>query len=167
MQSATQKLRVKYRPPKVSVLFIGEAPPASGTFFYSGNSQVYRYLKDVLAPHLGESADFLSTFAARGYFLDDLVLEPVDHIPVARRDPIFRENVPMLANRMAEYRPQMIVTILKRIAPYVEEARFHAGLDVPHHAVPFPGTGQQGNFRRTMVELIKHFPQNPAAGSKK
>jgi hypothetical protein len=158
MGSVTE-LRACYRPTKVGVLFVGEAPPASGTFFYAGNSQVYRYLKEALSAHLDQPDDFLAAFAARGYFLDDLVQQPVDQISPKERGAVFTKNVPLLAQRIAEYRPQMIVTILMRITPYVEAARRLAELEVPHHAVPFPGTGQQGNFRRRMAEVLKAFPR--------
>jgi hypothetical protein len=152
------ELRARYRPANINVLFVGEAPPASGTFFYAENSQVYRYLKEALAHHLDQPDDFLSAFAARGYLLDDRVLEPVDHIPMNQRKRVFLKNVPLLARRMNEYRPQIIITILKRIEPYVESARLQAGLDVLHRSVPFPGTGQQANFRREMADIVKHLP---------
>jgi hypothetical protein len=152
------ELRAAYRPSAIRVLFVGEAPPAGGTFFYAANSQVYRYLKEVLEPHLGWPTDFLAAFAARGYFLDDLVTEPVDHIPLGERTPIFRKSVPLLAHRLREYRPQLIVTVLKRIEDHVEESRQVAGIEAPHYKVPFPGNGQQANFRRRMAEILPHFP---------
>jgi len=31
------KLRLRYRPDKISVLFVGESPPAGGTFFYKSS----------------------------------------------------------------------------------------------------------------------------------
>jgi hypothetical protein len=44
------ELRARYRPTKVRVPFVGEEPPASGTFFYAGNSQVYREGSTVSSP---------------------------------------------------------------------------------------------------------------------
>lgn len=40
-----EELRRKYRPDKVLALFVGESAPAGGTFFYAGNSQMYRYVR--------------------------------------------------------------------------------------------------------------------------
>lgn len=156
--SWTDELRAKYMPSQVKVLFVGEAPPAAGTFFYAGNSQVYRYLREMLLSRFGGSDDFLAAFATHGYYLDDLVTDPVDHIPLPDRRPIFKQSVPLLAERMAAMQPKAIVTILMRIADYAEDARKLAGLDVPHYRVPFPGTGQQGNFRRRMAEIIPLLP---------
>ena len=79
--SNAKKLRDHYRPKKIKVLFVGEAPPAGETFFYAGNSQMYRHLRETLQSRLGDPQDFLQAFKDRGYFLDDLVLEPFDQIP--------------------------------------------------------------------------------------
>ena len=156
--STAKKLRARYRPAKVRVLFVGEAPPAGGTFFYAGNSQLYRYLRETLQLRLGDEDDFLQAFKDRGYFLDDLVLEPLDQIPATERASILRRNVPLLAQRMARYQPEIVVTLLKRIGPYVEDATSQARADVRHYCVPFPGSGQQGNFRREMAEIIPLLP---------
>jgi DNA-binding transcriptional regulator YiaG len=156
--STAKKLRARYLPAKVRVLFVGEAPPAGGTFFYAGNSQMYRLLRETLQSRLGDQDDFLQAFKDRGYFLDDLVLEPFDQIPATKRASILRRNVPFLARRMTRYQPEIVVTLLKRIGPYVEDAISRARADVQHYCVSFPGTGQQGNFRREMAKIVPLLP---------
>ncbi len=154
----TNTLRAYFHPKKVRVLFVAEAPPAGGTFFYAANSQVYRYLREALQAHLGNPQDFLEAFKERGYFLDDLSLEPIDRISKKDRIQIFTQNVPSLAHRIAQYNPEVVVSILTRICPYVEDAISKAKISVPHHCVPFPGTGQQGNFRRKIAEIVPMLP---------
>jgi putative transcriptional regulator len=156
--SNAKKLRDHYRPKKIKVLFVGEAPPAGETFFYAGNSHMYRHLRETLQSRLGDPQDFLQAFKDRGYFLDDLVLEPFDQIPPQKRTPILRKNVPLLAQRMTRYQPEIVVTLLKRIGRHVEHAISLAGADVKHYCVPFPGNGQQGNFRREMAEIAPLLP---------
>ena len=90
--------------------------------------------------------------------MDDLVLEPFDQIPAEERTPIFRKNVPLLAQRLTRYQPEIVVTLLKRIGPYVQDAISQAGADVKHYCVPFPGNGQQSNFRREMAEIASLLP---------
>jgi len=152
------RLRERHRPKRIRVLFVGEAPPAGQTFFYAENSQVYRHLEEALRSHLGSPDSFLKAFRERGYFLDDLTLEPIGTISPGERKRILKQNIPRLAQRIAEYQPQMIVTILKRIFPYVEEARSLAGVNVPNRPVSFPGNGQQVVFRREMAELLPDLP---------
>lgn len=154
---ATEALRTRYKPSRVRVLFVGEAPPAGGTFFYAGNSQVYRYLKEALLSHLGDPDNFLQAFADCGYFLDDLVLTPVDTLPIPARRPMYAAAVPLLAQRLSGYQPAAVVSILKRISSHVEEAISVAGLLVPHHSVSFPGTGRQGDFRREIAAILPHL----------
>jgi DNA-binding transcriptional regulator YiaG len=156
--SSVKKLRARYRPAKIKVLFVGEAPPAGGTFFYAGNSQMYRHLRETLQSRLGDPDDFLQAFKDRGYFLDDLVLAPFDQISVKERVPILRRNVPLLSRRIKRYQPEIVVTLLTRIGPYVEEAISLAHADVKHYCVPFPGMGQQINFRREMAEIAPLLP---------
>jgi DNA-binding transcriptional regulator YiaG len=156
--SNAKKLRARYLPPKIKVLFVGEAPPAGGTFFYAGNSQMYRHLRETLQSRLGDPHDFLQAFKDRGYFLDDLVLEPFDQTPAKERAPILRQNIPLLAQRMTRYQPEIVITLLKRIGPYVQDAISQAGADVKHYCVSFPGNGQQGNFRREMADIAPLLP---------
>lgn len=158
--SATAKLRKAYFPKKVRVLFVGEAPPGGGTFFYAGNSQVYRELKKALEVHLGNPANFLEAFKERGYFLDDLTLEPINSIAQRKRGQALTPEVQLLAERIAEYQPELVISLLKRIRGPVAVAMRKAGLDPDkqHHVVSFPGNGQQGNFRGEMAELLKLLP---------
>jgi putative transcriptional regulator len=156
--SNAKRLRARYLPSKIKVLFVGEAPPTGGTFFYAGTSQMYRHLRETLQSRLGDPHDFLQAFKDRGYFLDDLVMEPFGQISAKERIPILRKNVPLLAQRMTRYQPEIVVTLLKRIGPYVQDAISQAAVDVKHYCVPFPGTGQQGNFRRKMAEITPLLP---------
>lgn len=156
--ASTEVLRARYKPMRVRVLFVGEAPPAGGTFFYAGNSQVFRYVREALQAHLGNPDDFLLAFAERGYFLDDLVTEPVDQIPRRARRTIYEQCVPLLVSRILALRPEVVVSIMMGISSYVEQAIADAGTDVRFHSLPFPGTGQQANFRRKMAELVPLLP---------
>jgi len=148
-----EALRARYRPDTIKVLFVGESAPAGGEFFYAGNSQVFCALRDALAPHLG-SGDFLANFQAAGFFLDDLSLEPIDWQTASQRKRAHAANVASLATRLRDYRPQAVVAFLKAIEPSVRDACRQAGLASVPSAVPFPGNGQQANFRRELGALL-------------
>src|SRR5215216_3912770 len=122
---------------------VGESAPAQGTFFYHGNSGMVREFKDALRSKVGDAPDFLRAFANRGYFLDDLILTPVNWFTQAERRRLHRANIASLSERLRSYQPLVIVSVLKTIRPAVEQARITAGLDIPHYAVSFPGMGQQ------------------------
>lgn len=70
--SEIERLRLQYRPERIAVLFVGEAPPASDSFFYRGNSGLTNYMRDALGGPKGDTK-FLNWFKGRGWYLDDLV----------------------------------------------------------------------------------------------
>ena len=61
-----ERSRRQYRPRRVRILFVGEAPPASGRFFYHADSGLYRAIRDTFVtafPSLRSSkGKFLETF---------------------------------------------------------------------------------------------------------
>src|SRR5437870_426763 len=77
-----ETLRRRYRPEKVRILFVGEAPPVSGRFFYQQDSGLYRALRDTFIaafPALRKD-EFLEAFRDFGCYLVDLCGQPVDHL---------------------------------------------------------------------------------------
>src|SRR6516164_10422943 len=79
-----ERLRRQYRPRRVRILFVGEAPPASGRFFYRADSGLYRAIRDTFMtafPSLRSSnGEFLEAFCEMGCYLVDLCGEPVDQM---------------------------------------------------------------------------------------
>src|SRR5690242_19723225 len=77
-----EALRLKYRPPVAYTLFVGESAPASGRFFYHGNTLFTRYMQNAFDAAYGHSTDvpFLMRFKSFGWYLDDLVLTPVNDV---------------------------------------------------------------------------------------
>ena len=75
-------LRESFRPKRIRILFVGEAPPASGRFFYSANSGLYRAMRDAFIAVYPRTNDenFLELFQASGCYLTDLCPKPVDHL---------------------------------------------------------------------------------------
>lgn len=91
-----EELRRRYRPHPIKILFVGESPPARGTFFYKGDSGLARYTKlsfqQVYSlPDLA-MADFLHGFKAAGCYLDDLCLEPVNRMKASDRRATWKEK---------------------------------------------------------------------------
>ena len=82
--SEIERLRLQYRPERITVLFVGEAPPASDSFFYRGNSGLTNYMRDALGGPEGD-IEFLSWFKARGWYLDDLVTTPIENLGDRRK----------------------------------------------------------------------------------
>jgi len=155
--SENETIRESFRPPRITTLFVGEsAPDGEKRFFYRGNSQVHRYMKKAF----GGKDDFLGWFKEQGYFLDDLILEPVNKRTKEERQRLGWENVPSLAQRLSVHRPAMVVALMIGIEPMVRDAMAKAGLsDLPFDVIPFPGCGQQGRFASKMKAIIPRLPR--------
>jgi hypothetical protein len=153
--------RSKFRPDRITTLFVGESAPAGGDFFYYGNSAMTRHMKRVVDDTLGAGGDFLARFQSYGWYLDDLVLTPVDKLENAERKMRCLEARPSLAARIAEYRPLAIVSLLLSTRHIVDAAAIDARSAAPRYAVPFPGMGQQARFRTAMVDIIPKLPRLP------
>jgi hypothetical protein len=141
---ANERLRRRYRPVEVRVVFIAESPPAGGTFFYRGNSKLYYATREAFAtavPAFRQNEDFLSAFKQLGCYLDDLSPRPVDHLDMndPERREARREGVEPLARRMRRWSPRAAVVVMKAIVPHADAALARAGHgDIPREALPFP-----------------------------
>src|SRR5277367_4761993 len=87
-RSRRERLRRRYLPVRVRLLFIGEAPPASGRFFYQEDSGLYRAIRAAFQaadPSISDEG-FLSLFQDSGCYLIDACGQPVDRLgPASRR----------------------------------------------------------------------------------
>jgi hypothetical protein len=152
-----EALRRKYRLHPIKVLFVGESPPAGGTFFYKGDSGLARYTKLSFEqvynlPDLA-MADFLHGFKAAGCYLDDLCLEPVNRMSVADRRAAWKREVEPFARRLEADSPRIIVPLLRSVESSVRQAAERIGLvDRMRSALPHPS---MGNHPRYVAELSR------------
>jgi hypothetical protein len=158
-REAVEAARARFRPERITTLFVGESVPSSGDFFYYGNTAMFRHMQRAVEHALGESSDFLKRFKAYGWYLDDLVLMPVNHLTRSQRKAKCLDAQNSLADRIAEYRPLAIVSLLLSIKNIVDAAAITADSNARRFAVPFPGMGQQARFHTAMACIIPKLPR--------
>jgi hypothetical protein len=141
---------------------VGESAPASGSFFYKADSlcgytqKAFAKVVEDVGTKFGH--DFLDYFKAKGCYLDDLCLIPVNAMNKAERKSCWLKGVPLLAKRLAEYKPDVVITILLGIKDYVEEASDRAKLDsAKRYAIPFAGNGTQGRYVDELAEILREL----------
>src|SRR4051812_23457109 len=118
-----EAIRARFRPSRITTLFVGESAPVSGDFFYYGNTNMTRYMKQTVDAAFGESStDFLERFRSFGWYLDDLVLEPVNAMKGPERRASCRSAQQSLTDRIGRYQPLAIVSLMKSINPIVDAA---------------------------------------------
>ncbi len=149
-----ENVRKSYRPRHITTLFVGESAPHGGTFFYNQNSRLFREIRKAFQG----TELFLEDFKKNGFYLDDLVLEPVNHLERPDRIALCRESVSSLAKRLSNYKPQAIVILLHSIRPMVLQAMNEAGLSYAPFCTPYPGFGNQPRFHKAMIQIIPSLP---------
>ena len=151
--------RARFRPERVMTLFVAESAPDSGKFFYFGNNPMLTDMQRAIEHSLGEGGDILARFKAMGWYLDDLSLAPVNNLPKMERVAICRDAQRSLAERIAEYQPQAIVSVLKRVDKNIVAAAIAAGSDAPRFSLPFPGNGHQNKFVNGLAAIVPQLPR--------
>lgn len=161
IRATVETTRALYRPEQITTLFVGESPPNNGGFFYYGNNAMQSHMQRAVEDALGADGDFLTRFKRYGWYLDDLVLAPVDHLPKPLRKQKCAAARDDLARRIEKYRPGAIVSLLLSIQDIVDDAATAAHSEARCFAVPFPGMGHQVRFRAAMDRIVPSLPRLP------
>jgi hypothetical protein len=154
-----ERLRERYRPKRVEILFVGEAPPASGRFFYQEDSGLYRATRDAflkVLPKLRER-EFLETFRKLECYLVDLCEMPVDRSERKKRVRTCQAGERRLRKVLQQLRPKIVVTLLKSIEGNVERALAEMKWSGLHVVLPYPGRWHRhrAEFTRRLVPILR------------
>jgi hypothetical protein len=152
-----EQIREDYRPERIATLFVGESAPNSGKFFYFSNTNLFRQMKKAL----GGNDQFLKEFQDSGFFLDDLVLEPVNGINDKKEKKGKHEkSVEPLATRIKANNPEAIVIVGIGIECYVRLAACKAEFNGSIYVVPFPGRPEhQERFQLQLKQISPKLPR--------
>jgi hypothetical protein len=142
----------------VRLLFIGESAPASGRFFYQGDSGLYRAMRDafrVVDPAIDDE-NFFAVFQASGCYLVDLCRKPVDGLDTIRRRAACRAGEGSLSKMIIELQPAMIATLLRSIEGNVARSLLRTGWRGPIVHLPYPGrwARNKGVFVEVLAPVI-------------
>jgi uracil DNA glycosylase superfamily protein len=156
-----ETLRKSFRPACIHLLFIGEAPPVSGRFFYSANSGLYRAMRMAfqIADSTINNETFLAAFQQRGCYLTDLCLEPVDHLAPDERRALRRNGEARLARQLRRLRPVVIAPVLRSISKNVENAVSSARWRGDIVELPYPGRWSRNReaFIQALVPILRRL----------
>jgi hypothetical protein len=154
-----ERRRRQYRPEDVRILFVGEAPPASGLFFYNENSGLYRAIRATFVKALPgfSEADFLTSFQSLGCYLVDLCGEPVDQMDVGPRKEICAHDESRLTETIRQLRPKLIVSVVRSIKKNVSHACKEANFEGQHVNLPYPGRWERHRiqFEQALTPILR------------
>ena len=156
---ARECLRKRYCPNRVLIMFVGEAPPASGRFFYQADSGLYRALRNTFIaalPNL-DKGHFLESFQALSCYLVDLCGQPVDRMDRKARQRVCIAAEAKLSRTLRQLRPKIVVAVVRSIGRNVRRAEDQAKWSGLHVELPYPGrwVHHRAEFRRKLVPLLR------------
>lgn len=158
-----ESAREKYRPDKVKLLFIAEAPPSAlDRFFYYENvtkgdslflhivRELFPKLRDIEAKVLRNNKELiLQEFKENGYYLEDGCQFPIKQgTRTSKKIEILRNNQSNLIRKIEKFRNTSKVILISS-SVYVAHNDYlnSQGFDVLNTvAIPFPASGQQKKF---------------------
>lgn len=154
--SKQEKKRLEHKPKVIRFLLVAESMPEGGSFFYFENSTLYEYTKEAFLNNFNwSSIDFLKFFKSNGFYLDDLCLEPVNHLLNDKRILARKAYEESMAQRIKDYNPLVVVTLLKSIEKNVNRAIEASGKNVSNFAVTSPFFGGQYKYVAELGKLLK------------
>jgi hypothetical protein len=156
---ARERLRRQYRPAHVRLLFIGEAPPASGRFFYQADSGLYRAIRGAFIAALPElrEDDFLGSFRNLHCYLVDLCGRPVDRLNTVQRRQARTEGEIPLSWIVRRLQPRIVITVVRSIVPNVLRAQQLSNWTGVHLVLPYPGRWKhhRAAFDELLIPVLK------------
>jgi hypothetical protein len=171
MTTSIRRLRERYRPERVTVLFVAESPPEPSDdevrFFYNPDLEswdyLYRAVMQCVFPEEfeyrpREKADWLRKFQAHGYYLIDATDRPVNRLSPAERRRVLDAAV---GGKVAEIRRLVargtpIVLVKKNVFATFEGPLRDAGYNVIHESfLPFPAYGHQARFVEACRQCLR------------
>jgi hypothetical protein len=163
-KSHYDKLRSRYQPTRIKLVFLLESPPASGRYFYDPTGKttepLFAGLMRLIGKNPGAKEEGLAAFAGKGLFLVDATYQPVNHIKSDKeRNEAVLKALPELIRDLKRTLPDHrtpIVLVKANICRLLEAPLEREGFNVLNdgRVIPFPSSGQQAKFHRALHELL-------------
>jgi hypothetical protein len=167
MNTTISRLRERYRPERITVLFVAESPPESTDdvrYFYNPEQErwdhMYRAVMTAVFPEFayrpGEKGAWLHRFREHGYHLIDASDRPVNRLPAAERRRVLSAAV---AGTVAEVKrlvtPGTPIILVKKnvFALFARPLRDSGYRVLNDRFLPFPSHGHQARF----INYCRHY----------
>lgn len=160
------RLRNRFRPSEIKAIFLLEAPPKSGRYFYDVrgemNEPLFNEMMKAFNIRATSKADGLSKFRDKGLFLIDATYAHVDDIinDTVRNSTILRDNENMLRDLEILDREEHIPIILIKcnICDIYKDRLIELGFNVINddNRIPFPASGRQTEFHNKLDIVLQN-----------
>ncbi len=155
-----ERLRARYRPSDIVVLFVGESAPAGGSFFYQADSNLFfatREACDLAFRGVPEGRDFLHWFKEKGFWLYDLAGRPVNRQRGRPRKLAVSAGVAKLAELIADTEPDFVIAVKTSIEADLRQAADRASIRGNRILIlPFPLYQWREVYVRELARFFGH-----------
>jgi hypothetical protein len=163
-----ERLRARYRPSDIVVLFVGESAPAGDSFFYQADSNLFlatREACDLAFGGVPEGREFLRWFKDRGFWLYDLAGRPVNRQRGRPRKFAVSAGVAKLAELIADAEPDFVIAVKTSIEADVRQAADRAGIGGNRILIlPFPLYQWRKVYVRELARFFGHKSRTQKSG---
>ena len=159
--------RNKYKPENIRAIFILESPPKSGKYFYDPEGEVsdplFKSMMEIIGCKPSDKSSGLAEFAKKGFFIVDASYTPVNHYKEGKdrdeRIMIWRASFLKDLLSLSPDKNTPLILVKANICRLLETPLKKEGFKVANEGVviPFPGTGQQGKFRKQIALMFERF----------
>ena len=152
-----ENLRNNYKPDNIEVLFVGESRPKGGTFFYQGDSALYKETKKAFDKYFDQDIFKLDKFKLWGCWLYDICENPVNHLSNEERRSTIQENIPELESFIKQESPKIIIVCKKTLVePKIRDSDIMHTYQVGNNIffLPFPSNGNQRRYREELIIVL-------------
>jgi len=159
------RLRKKYLPSKLNLLFILESPPVSGKYFYDETGKttepLFRAMMKFLSYRPTDKKDGLEHFKSNGYFLVVATYKQVNKLKGKIRDYTILSDYSSLIEDLETLSPKKnvpIILVKANICRMFDERLTERGFNILNKGVviPFPTYGQQKRFHLEISKVLAH-----------
>ena len=157
------KLRKRYLPSKLNLLFILESPPVSGNYFYDETGKTtdpfFRAFMKLLSYSPTDKKDGLEYFKSNGYLIIDATYKQVNKLKGKIRDYTILSDYNRLIDDLENMCPEKnapIILVKANICRMFDERLTERGFNILNKGVviPFPSHGQQKRFHLEMSKVL-------------
>lgn len=164
-ESYYKKLRDKFLPEKLKVVFVLESPPFSGKYFYDPKGNKKEYLFKIMMKFIDykpqDKLDGLKEFSKRGYFLIDSTYDQINGVKnFKKRNYKIITNIPNLVNdleKIVKSKRVKIIPIQKNVCKIISGPLESVGFNVLNRDIPFPHFTQVKCFFEKLNYLKEQY----------
>lgn len=159
-----KKLRNKYTPKAIKLIFILESPPASDKYFYDESGQITEPLFKAMMQLIHESVNSkkigLEKFMNMGYFVVDATYRPVNKLSSSKRNQIINQDFDTLLADLKQIDCKNLLLVKKNVCKLLAKKLADKGFNVLNFKnsqlinAPFPAYGWQKKFHKIASRLI-------------